>query len=265
MLYKKTSAIGKGKTIVSNGRIIVIGDAHGCYREVEMMLDMLNVTPDDDVIFAGDMVDGGEDSRKVVEIAMDNHAVMGNHELHHVDPYIDEVYSKNSDKKRHEWHLKTKSELLLHHREYLRSLPHYIRLPQYNTIVAHAGMFPGTPLEKQKIRHLTSMQAINPEIDRRTYWMGQATLSTKGRPDDSYRFWTHFWRGPERIIFGHSVLNKPLLTEFAIGIDGGCRYGGELWAYVMPEEKIYRIKSMQPKGSDWVGHVIDEKNDVRTF
>lgn len=229
------------------------------------MFDLLAITSDDLVIFAGDMVDGGEDSGKVLDIAARHHAILGNHERHHTE--MDEKYSSGLDpaEGRYHWHALTRSQLSSSHYEYMRSLPHFIRLPQHNAVVVHAGVFPGLSIEDQSIRHVTSMQAIDPSQGRESYWMGAPTLSSKSRPNDGYQFWTNFWQGPERVIFGHSVLNKPLLTPYAIGIDGGCRFGGELWAYVMPEERIYAVKSRQPRGDEWTGHVIDRDNDVRTF
>lgn len=32
---------------------------------------------------------------------------------------------------------------------------------------------------------------------------------------------SHHWKGPERVLFGHTVFDRPLVTEHAVGIDTG--------------------------------------------
>jgi hypothetical protein len=49
------------------------------------------------------------------------------------------------------------------------------------------------------------------------------------------------------VIFGHSVLDKPLVTEHAVGIDTGCCFGGALTAVVLPEWQIVSVPSRQPR------------------
>jgi serine/threonine protein phosphatase 1 len=44
----------------------VIGDIHGCSDELRYLIDSLPVRPDDEIIFLGDYIDRGPDSRGVV-------------------------------------------------------------------------------------------------------------------------------------------------------------------------------------------------------
>jgi hypothetical protein len=62
--------------------------------------------------------------------------------------------------------------------------------------------------------------------ERKSYWPSKAP--------ETHRFWTHHWKGPERVIFGHTVCDRPLITEHAVGIDTGCVYGRSLTAVVLP-------------------------------
>jgi hypothetical protein len=48
------------------------------------------------------------------------------------------------------------------------------------------------------------------------------------------------------VIFGHTVVDKPLVTPFAVGIDTGCVYGGPLTAVVLPTWEIVSVPSKQP-------------------
>ena len=67
-------------------RTFAIGDIHGCLQSLETLLDSLELKPDDRLIFLGDYVDRGPNSRGVIELLMllsqnPNHRFLrGNHE-----------------------------------------------------------------------------------------------------------------------------------------------------------------------------------------
>ena len=69
-----------------SGRIIAIGDIHGCARALETLLQVIGPTSADTVISLGDVVDRGPDSRKAVELLLGLQTkcqlkpVLGNHE-----------------------------------------------------------------------------------------------------------------------------------------------------------------------------------------
>lgn len=52
------------------GRLIAVGDVHGCRAELDRLLAALAPTPDDHLVFLGDYVDRGPDARGVVERAL---------------------------------------------------------------------------------------------------------------------------------------------------------------------------------------------------
>lgn len=68
------------------GRSIAIGDIHGCALALDTLLDAIAPTPDDELVFLGDLIDQGRDSREVIEtlIALQSRTrvrlIMGNHE-----------------------------------------------------------------------------------------------------------------------------------------------------------------------------------------
>jgi serine/threonine protein phosphatase 1 len=229
-------------------RTIVIGDLHGCFEEALALLDRLAVTAQnergDRVIFAGDLVDRGPKSRECVELAMRYECILGNHEEKHLE-------SANH-------HPETRKALSAEHYEYFRKLPTFIRLPDHNAVVVHAGVMPNVAIEAQDTYHLLHAQCVNPP-ERKSYWPSKAPTS--------HTFWTNHWRGPERVIFGHSVVDKPLVTEYAVGIDTGCVFGGPLTAVVLGEGawQLVSVPSKQPKRD---GHDIGRyriHGDVHTF
>lgn len=48
-------------------RTIAIGDIHGCLTALQTLLEVINLAPDDRLIFLGDYVDRGPNSRGVIE------------------------------------------------------------------------------------------------------------------------------------------------------------------------------------------------------
>jgi len=222
-------------------RTIVIGDLHGCYDEAVALLDLLAVTKDDRVIFAGDLVDRGPKNRECVELAMRHECILGNHEEKHLEQ------RKRNDEDLSPDHLRTRRALSNDHLDYFAKLPTFIRLPEHGAVVVHAGVMPDVAIEKQDAYHLLHAQCVHPP-ERKSYWPSKAPRT--------HTFWTNHWRGPERVIFGHSVLTKPLVTEHAVGIDTGCVFGGPLTAVVLPGWQIVSVPSKQPpraKGADRVG------------
>lgn len=69
-----------------DGRLIAIGDIHGCRVALEALLNVISPGPDDIVVTLGDYVDRGPDSRGVVDTLIKLKqttqlvALMGNHE-----------------------------------------------------------------------------------------------------------------------------------------------------------------------------------------
>ena len=68
------------------GRIIAIGDIHGCARALETLLEAIAPIQSDRIIPLGDVIDRGPDSRRVVEQLLDLRTkchlkpILGNHE-----------------------------------------------------------------------------------------------------------------------------------------------------------------------------------------
>lgn len=208
-------------------RTIVIGDLHGCFDEALALVDRLAVRDGDRIIFAGDLVDRGPKNRECVELAMKHECILGNHEEKHLQSSSH--------------HPETRRVLTDEHYAYFRKLPTFIRLPEHGAAVVHAGVLPSVPIEKQDAYHLLHAQCVRPP-ERKSYWPSKAP--------STHTFWTNHWHGPERVIFGHTVVDKPLVTEHAVGIDTGCVFGGPLTAVVLPGWEIVSVPSKQPKRED---------------
>lgn len=212
-------------------KTIVIGDVHGCLEEVHDLLSACAATSSDRIIFAGDLVDRGPKPRECVDLAMKHEAILGNHEEKHLNQ------RKSADAKLSPDHLRTRRALSDAHYDYFAKLPLFIALPEHGAVVVHAGAMPEIPIARQDPYHLLHAQCIKPPA-KKSYWPSKA-------PAD-HTFWTNHWKGPERVIFGHTVLDKPLVSEFAVGIDTGCCHGRTLTAVVLPDWKLVSVPSRQP-------------------
>ncbi len=231
-------------------RTIVIGDLHGCHDEALDLFDRLAVAPGDRVIFTGDLVDRGPKRRECVELAMRHECILGNHEEKHLQQI------RRRDEDLIPDHLATRRVLFEEHYAYFRQLPLFIRLPEYGAAVVHAGAMPDVPIEKQDPYHLLHAQCLRPP-ERKSFWPSKAP--------EGWRFWTNHWRGPERLIFGHSVLDRPLVTEFAVGIDTGGVHGLTLTAVVLPGWEIVSVPARRKYYGDKGIGTFPVHGEVRCF
>ena len=69
-----------------SGETYLIGDVHGCRRALDRTLDGCELVAADTVVFLGDAIDRGPDSRGVLQTILDlggvctTHLILGNHE-----------------------------------------------------------------------------------------------------------------------------------------------------------------------------------------
>lgn len=235
-------------------RTLVIGDLHGCLNDAIKLLEKCKYSSADRVVFLGDLIDRGPDSAGCLNLAIDIEkqqkepaCILGNHEDKMLS-YYDQI-KRGKKPSMSPSHAATQIQLTENHYEYMSAMPLYVRFPEHNAVAVHAGVFPDRSIESQDPHHLLHIQMIKPhEYD------GEGRRNTKTKwpskaPDDSWKFWTNYWNGPERIIFGHSVLDKPLLTDKVCGIDGGSCFGGQLHAVILPSWEIVSVQGSANYGT----------------
>ena len=221
--------------------IYAIGDIHGCLNALEDLLISLPLKPEDEVIFLGDYIDRGPDSKGVVDYLLRNkkpnwHFLRGNHEqmllewlgtpntmtasnwllnggLQTLQSYVP---AKNLDELRGEGaHMILQSHIHPTHAEFYNSLSYTFETPDY--FFCHAGINLDKPLNVQDPDDLL--------------WIRRKFIEDP-RPT------------PKLIIHGHTPIEQVDLTRDRINLDTGCVYGGFLTALALPEKKLYQVKKV---------------------
>jgi len=190
--------------------IYIVGDPHGCRAELETLCDRLNLTADDLLVIVGDLVRKGPDSKGVVDLvrnASNILTVRGNNE---------EKLLRGS---------KSLPELTDDDLEWIASLPLVISLPE--TLVVHGGIDPRKPRGEHSVDDFQNTRSLVPG----------------GSYDPPY--WFEEYAGPERVFFGHTVLEAPIVRDHAVGLDTGCVYGGELTAYDWRADELIAVPAAE--------------------
>lgn len=215
-------------------RTIFVGDVHGCREELDELLEACAFREGDRLVLLGDLVAKGPDSpgvmRRVRELGA--LAVLGNHDAHvlawHARGRAEWVKAKPGLRRV----LESLSEEDF---AFLRGLPRWLRLGDAGgaggeIIAVHAGLVPGLPLEAQDPDVVINLRSL------------KADGTPSSRIEDGVP-WASRWPGPERIFFGHDAVRGLQRYPHAMGLDTGCVYGGELSAWILPEERLVQVKA----------------------
>ena len=187
--------------------IYVVGDVHGCRGVLEKLLVTLELADDDLVVFVGDLVRKGPDSPGVVDRIREDPrfvSVRGNNEQKIVRGDETPDWLREGD------------------REYFQSLP--VMISFADALVVHGGLDPKRTIENHTIEELLTMRSPH---------------------GDGYDgpFWYDEYDGPYRVFFGHTVHDRPVEREYAVGLDTGCVYGGTLTAYDHRNDEFVTVES----------------------
>jgi serine/threonine protein phosphatase 1 len=214
-----------------NGRLIAIGDIHGCHIEFAELLARLELTKDDRLVLLGDLVNRGPDSCKVIDLARAHHALslLGNHELRLLKHRRtgDPKYLKESDRETYE-------KLRGDDWKYLENMPLTFEEPELNVVFVHGGFLPGEAWQKQPAEVVTRIQVI--DENGRPAKRGDAPTASP---------WADFWSGPPFVVYGHTSRSEIYKLKWSLGIDTSCVMGGFLTAYILPEKSFVQVKARQ--------------------
>ncbi|CAI5502448.1 unnamed protein product [Closterium sp. Naga37s-1] len=217
-----------------HGRIIIVGDVHGCHAELEALMERCERKDGDVVILVGDMVNKGPDSHAVLRMArrMGAVAVRGNHD----DKALAVAAAAAAGKSKRWRNTKWPSDLSSTDLDWLLSLPFSIRIPSHNCLVVHAGLVPGSGLSEWDAHDwlVSGGDSSGGEGEEANGWARGWGWEACKAADEGAVLWSHEWRGREHVVFGHDALRGLQRTPWATGLDTGCVYGGRLTACVLP-------------------------------
>lgn len=238
--------------VIDWNNIDIIGDVHGCYNELTILLMKLGYSvdykgekiisiPDDrKIVFLGDFIDRGPEPVKVMKLAMDAVergfalSVRGNHE--------DKVLRKL--KKKPQMKIETASTVDLIKKEgeefnkrvvdFIEKLPYIIFCRDKSLLIAHAGL-------KEELQDLSTEDSKLIGKIKAFALYGDTTgeFDEKGCP--IRRDWTIQYSGNTAVVYGHIPVKAAHWRNNTIDIDYGCFISGHLAALRLPENIVISI------------------------
>ena len=211
------------------GRLIAIGDVHGCHVEFEELINKLDLKSTDRVILLGDLVNRGPNSSKVIALAREyaRMSLLGNHELRLLNyrKTGDPTHLKRSD-------YETLKQLSSRDWAYLTGMPLTYYDRQHDLVLVHGGFLPGQPWRHQPARVVTRIQVIDKDGNPR-----------KRSDAPNAPHWSELWSGPPFVVYGHTSRPEVSRLKWSLGIDTACAMGGSLTACILPEKKLVQVKA----------------------
>jgi serine/threonine protein phosphatase 1 len=144
----------------SEGRLLAIGDIHGCHVAFETLLVHLAITPADTVVVLGDVIDRGPGTRQVIDRLIELKTrcrlvfLLGNHEEMFLDSLaIEELqdpwlgFGGLETLMSYGEHAEDTGEIPAEHLTFLQSGLDFYVTP--STVFVHANLEPGRPLIEQ--------------------------------------------------------------------------------------------------------------------
>jgi hypothetical protein len=235
-----------------------------------------NGAPFDYVIFVGDLCNKGPKSAEVVRhvrLTPNWFSVRGNHDDGALQAALGDkkklkkekyTWIKDSDKKAKQ---DKRQAVILSDEDvtWLSELPYTITIPREytgddeDTVIVHAGFVPEMELGKQEIDTMITVRDVTVICDDKGKFQG-FNPKEKGKnkalvassPDaakecDTRITWASAWFGPQRVVFGHNAKRRLQMYpgHWAIGLDTGAVYGGQLTGLILPGRKLVSIQSRE--------------------
>jgi protein phosphatase len=233
-----------------NGPFDIIGDVHGCYAELTVLLANLGYELEEEggsiqvaapngrrAIFLGDLVDRGPDTPRVLRLVMSMVragtalCVPGNHDVKLMRALQGKNVQRTHGLEESLAQLEAESDEFK--QEVIRFIDglisHYV-LDEGRLVVAHAGM-------KQAYQGRASSRVRDFAL------FGETTGET-----DEYGLpvrynWASEYRGRATVVYGHTPVVEPAWLNRTVCLDTGCVFGGRLTALRYPENELVSVAS----------------------
>ncbi len=204
---------------------LIIGDVHGCFDELEALLNKVNYSRlTHDLYFVGDLINKGPDSVSVLNFAQKENAkiVLGNHEWGLLKVVRGERKSVSLNKV-----VEQMGDSLQKWVSYIESWPLFIE--EEDLIMVHGGLEPRKELSEMSKKVLCTIRT----------WDGVG----EDLDNESHPPWYELYEGKKPVIYGHWALQGLKVRENTVGLDSGCCYGEQLSAYLLPEKEVIQVSA----------------------
>ncbi|NBC18235.1 MAG: serine/threonine protein phosphatase [Bacteroidetes bacterium] len=213
--------------------LIAIGDIHGCAATLDALLDRLDVASDDHLIFVGDYIDRGPNSKAVIDRLLDLREttrctfLRGNHEAFMLD-YLDmdafDLWRMNGGLATLQSYANGQRTIHIPdtHVDFVRQTDLYLDTPDF--FFVHAGLRPDLTVQENK-------QQGSEEV----------FLWERSHLDAPTLAWE------KTVVCGHTPRQRPVNRDKLINIDTGCVYHmhpnmGHLTAVRLPEREFTSVE-----------------------
>lgn len=213
--------------------LIAIGDVHGCAKTLVALIEKISPQKEDHLVFVGDYIDRGPNSRGVIDILLELDAhvqctfLRGNHEALMLD-YLErgefEIWRMNGglDTLSSYRSSNGKIEIPDHHIDFIHDTRLYYETDDF--IFVHAGLRP----------ELSVTENVRRNDDQIFLW-------ERGHLDARKVKWE------KTVVCGHTPHNQPINHDKLILIDTGCVYYrhpgmGTLTGVRLPEREFMSVE-----------------------
>jgi serine/threonine protein phosphatase 1 len=197
-----------------------IGDIHGCLEPLRRLMDQIHLSEMDEVVFIGDYVDRGPDSKGVIDYLLTLQGrytfLMGNHERMFLDFLQGKervLFLYNGGEATLESYGGV-GNIPASHLAFLNRLVLYYETDDY--LFVHGGIRPGIPIQDQDPKDLL--------------WIRE-------------EFYAYPGRYAKPVVFGHTPMREVLMEEDRIGIDTACVYGNKLTCLTLPSRQVIQVSN----------------------
>ncbi|KAI9363136.1 Metallo-dependent phosphatase-like protein [Pilaira anomala] len=256
--YAHMTQLVTDTTTQDKERIFVVGDVHGCLKELNTLLTQIKFDPTkDQMILAGDLTTKGPDTVGVIRRAKELGllCVRGNHDdkivrlkafelergrnaMYPLDANMPEGRVPDPIKFKN-YHVAVSTQLTQSDFDYLSSCPVILHIPNLNnTVVVHAGLDPNIDSLQDQVPYLA---------------MNMRDIDTKNQPNPlsgSGTAWATAWNAKVKtsstenmnIYYGHDAGRGLNLQKNTFGLDSGCVYGDYLTAFEIKTRQRTQVK-----------------------
>lgn len=156
------------RSLCKGKKVTIVGDIHGCYDELDQLLDTIDWSPSDHtLLLTGDLIDCGPKIKETLMFAMNTpsvYSLMSNHEL----KILRYLQGRQVQTTRLAKTVQQCGKSFLQDPSFLRwleSLPYIVRFAD-NSYVVHAGIRPDRPINKQQKDHCIYIRTWNPKTKK---------------------------------------------------------------------------------------------------